>query len=253
MVRAGTGPTAELSTPPTLPPFFRAIARPLVAAASRVAWRLCVRVAILLCADRASAERGARISIEERMLPKLHVVIASTRPGRAGLPIGTWFFDAAKRHGGFDVTLVDLAEVGLPLMDEPNHPRLQKYEHEHTKRWSAIVDAADAFVFVTPEYNFSAAPSLLNALDYLFREWQYKPAAFVSYGGISGGMRSVMMAKQLVTSLKMMPLPEAVTLTWFNKQLQDGVFTATEANDNSATDMLNELARWAAALKTMRA
>ena len=70
------------------------------------------------------------------MLPKLHVVIASTRPGRAGLPIGTWFFEAAKRHGGFDVTLVDLLEVGLPFLNEKSHPRLQKYEHEHTKRWS---------------------------------------------------------------------------------------------------------------------
>ena len=187
------------------------------------------------------------------MLPKLHVVIASTRPGRAGLPIGTWFFDAAKRHTGFDVTLVDLLEVGLPFLNEKSHPRLQKYEHEHTKRWSAMVDAADAFVFVTPEYNFSAAPSLLNALDYLYREWSYKPAGFVSYGGISGGMRSVMMAKQLVTSLKMMPLPEAVTITSFSQQLKDGVFTASEANEKSTKDMLNELVRWSAALKTMRA
>lgn len=187
------------------------------------------------------------------MLPKLHVVIASTRPGRAGLPIGSWFFDAAKHHGAFDVTLVDLVEIGLPLLNEKSHPRLQKYEHEHTKRWSAIVDAADAFVFVTPEYNFSAPPSLLNALDYLYREWSYKPVGFVSYGGISGGMRSVMMAKQLVTSLKMMPLPEAVTLTFFSQQLKDGVFTGNEQNEKATKEMLNELVRWSAALKTMRA
>jgi NAD(P)H-dependent FMN reductase len=184
---------------------------------------------------------------------KLHVVIASTRPGRAGVPIGTWFVEAAKKHAAFEVTLVDLKEVNLPLIDEPNHPRLKKYTQEHTKRWSAIVDAADAFVFVTPEYNYSAAPSLLNALDFLFHEWAYKPVGFVSYGGVSGGMRSVMMAKQLVTTLKMMPLPEAVTVPFFTQQLKDGVFTPSELNDRSATVMLDELVRWAVALKTMRA
>src|SRR4051812_12656950 len=103
---------------------------------------------------------------------KLHVVIASTRPGRIGLPIGNWAFERAKSHAKFDVQLVDLKEVELPMFDEPKHPRFGEYEHEHTKRWSATVAAADAFVFVTPEYNFSTAPALLNAFDYLFAEWR---------------------------------------------------------------------------------
>src|SRR5690242_4177824 len=114
-----------------------------------------------------------------RVMLKLSVIIASTRPGRIGLPIGTWTHGQAKAHGKFEVTLVDLAEVNLPLMNEPQHPRLQKYEHAHTKAWSATVAAADAFVLVTPEYNFSTAPSLSNALDYVYKEWNYKPAAFV--------------------------------------------------------------------------
>ena len=141
----------------------------------------------------------------------LQIVIVSTREQRQGPAVARWFHTQAERHAGFDLELVDLADVNLPLLDEPHHPRLANYMHEHTKRWSAIVSRADAFVFVTPEYNYGSPPSLVNALDYLLREWAYKPVGFVSYGGISGGTRSVQMTKQIVTSLRMMPMVEAVT------------------------------------------
>src|SRR5690242_5860222 len=84
---------------------------------------------------------------------RLLIIIASTRPGRVGLPVGQWFSERAREHGGFEVSVADLAELALPFMDEPNHPRLRLYTHQHTKEWSALVDAADAFVFVSPEYN----------------------------------------------------------------------------------------------------
>src|SRR5687767_4262370 len=100
-------------------------------------------------------------------MPKLHVIVCSTRPGRKGLAVAQWFFEHAKRHGGFDLALIDLKDVNLPVFDEPEHPRLGKYVNDHTKKWSATVDAADAFVFVTPEYNYGTPPSLLNALTYL--------------------------------------------------------------------------------------
>jgi NAD(P)H-dependent FMN reductase len=183
---------------------------------------------------------------------KLHVIIASTRPGRVGLPIGNWAHERAKAHGKFDVTLVDLKEVNLPMMDEPKHPRLQEYEHAHTKAWSAIVAAADAFLLVTPEYNFSTAPSLLNAFDYLYKEWNDKPAAFVSYGGVSGGLRAVEMTKQTLCALKVLPLTEAVTLPFGMKQVADGKFTATPENEKAATAVLDALHRYATALKPMR-
>src|SRR5450432_1598506 len=157
-------------------------------------------------------------------MSKLSVVIGSTRPGRVGLPVGQWFFERAKSHGAFDVELVDLKDLNLPLIDEPKHPRLLAYEHEHTKAWSAIVKASDAFVFVTPEYNYSTAPALLNALDYLFHEWAYKPAGFVSYGGVSGGIRSVQMVKQPLSALKVVPIPEAVTIPFFAQLMDSGTF-----------------------------
>lgn len=185
---------------------------------------------------------------------KLQVIVASTREGRKGPYVADWFLAQARRHGKFEVEKVDLAEIDLPLMDEPNHPRLRKYEHEHTRAWSALVEQADAYVFVTPEYNFSAPPSLLNALDYLVREWAYKPVGFVSYGGVSAGLRSVQMTKQTVTALKMMPMVEAVSIPFFQQHINEeaGTFDPGEVQAKAAVVMLDELLRWAEALRPLR-
>lgn len=184
---------------------------------------------------------------------KLHVIICSTRPGRVGPAVATWFNDFAAQHAAFDTKLIDLADVNLPIYDEPHHPRLQKYQHEHTKAWSASVSEADAYVFVTPEYNYFAPPAFVNALNYVYSEWNYKPCGFVSYGGLSGGMRAVQMEKQLVTTLKMMPMVEGVAIPMVHNQLDDNrAFTSNTLIDDSAQVMLNELHKWAQGLKAMR-
>jgi NAD(P)H-dependent FMN reductase len=185
-------------------------------------------------------------------MPLLHVIVASTRKQRVGLAVADWFFKHALEHGAFEVELVDLKTVNLPMLDEPHHPRFQRYEHAHTKVWSATIARADAFVFVTPEYNYGSPPALVNAIDYLWKEWQYKPAGFVSYGGISGGTRSVQMTKQIVTTLKMVPIPEAVTISFVQQLMKDGVFDATDKHTGAIKPMLDELARWSDALSVLR-
>ena len=121
------------------------------------------------------------------MSATLKIIIGSTRPGRSGGPVAEWFHELAARHGGFDADLVDLAEVGLPLFNEPENPSRGRYSREHTKRWGQIIAAGDAFVFVVPEYNHGYNAATKNALDYLHAEWRNKPVGFVSYGGISAG------------------------------------------------------------------
>jgi NAD(P)H-dependent FMN reductase len=186
---------------------------------------------------------------------KLAVVVSSTRPGRAGLPIGRWFHERALAHGRFDVDFVDLLEVGLPFHDEPKHPRLHPDQHAHTKAWSARVARTDAFVFVTAEYNSGTPPALANALDFLHDEWAYKPVGFVSYGGVSAGTRGVQMTKQIVTTLKMMPVLEAVHIPFFAQHLdaRTGTFRPPEISDEAASAMLDELLRWTEALAPLRA
>jgi NAD(P)H-dependent FMN reductase len=183
---------------------------------------------------------------------RLLIVIASVRPRRIGLPIATWFLRQAERHAGFDLELADLAELALPFMDEPNHPRLRRYTRHHTRNWSRRVEAADAFVFVTPEYNHGMSAPLKNAIDYLHAEWQYKPVGFVAYGGVSGGTRGVQMAKQVVTAVKLFPTVEAVYIPFAAKLVEQGDLRATDALDRSAHTMLDELVRLESALRALR-
>ena len=77
----------------------------------------------------------------------LQVIVGSTRPGRVGPPVGRWVHEYAEKHSGFAVEFIDLAEVALRVLDEPNHPGLRRYTHKHAKRWSATVDRADAYIF----------------------------------------------------------------------------------------------------------
>ena len=187
-------------------------------------------------------------------MPRLLIVIASTRPGRVGLPVATWFVQEAAKHGGFELELVDLAELDLPLLDEPHHPRLRKYTKQHTHAWSATVDAADALVFVTSEYNYGYPAALKNAIDYLNQEWRYKPIGFVSYGGVAAGTRSVQQLKQVVTAVRMVPTGASVNIPFVANFLDDDrVIQPNDVMVTAAAEMLDELVALEAALRPLRA
>ncbi|BBB02091.1 putative reductase [Actinacidiphila reveromycinica] len=187
-------------------------------------------------------------------MTKLGIIVASTRPGRLGLPIAQWFEGEARAHGGFDeVDLIDLAEVALPFMDEPEHPRLARYTHQHTRDWSARIAGADALVFVMPEYNYGYNAELKNAIDYLHNEWLYKPVGFVSYGGVSAGTRAVQMVKQVVTTLKMTPVFDGVSIPFVRQFIdEESKVRPNETMVASAKAMLDELVRVEAALRPLR-
>ena len=186
-------------------------------------------------------------------MPKLMIVIASTRPGRVGLPVAQWFNDRAVEHGEFEIDLADLAELDLPLMDEPNHPRLRQYTHEHTRAWSERVDAADAFVFVTSEYNHGYPAPLKNAIDFLHNEWHDKPVGFVSYGGVAAGTRAMQQLKPVVSALKMVPVVEAVNIPFVAQFIDDDEnVVANEAMEQAVVAMLNELSLMQEALRGLR-
>jgi len=192
---------------------------------------------------------------KESERPLLQVVIASVRDERKGVLVADWFIGEAEKHGGFEVERIDLAEVNLPLFNEPRHPRLRKYEHEHTKAWSRTVDRADAYVFVTPEYDYGIPAPLANALQYLVHEWAYKPLGFCSYGGVSAGTRGVQMTKQIATTVKLVPMFEAVSIPFFTEKIdaESGLFDPGPEQAKAAVVMLDEMLRWEAALRTLRA
>lgn len=186
-------------------------------------------------------------------MPRLMVIIASSRPGRAGGAVAEWFTGRARAHGGFDVVVADLAELALPMLDEPNHPRLRQYTKEHTREWSEQVDAADAFVFVTPEYNHGYPASLKNAIDYLHHEWRDKPVGFVSYGGVAAGTRAMQQLRQVVTALKLVPASDAVNIPFFTQFIDEsGELRPNDVMDEAAGTLLDELVRLDSALRTLR-
>ncbi len=184
---------------------------------------------------------------------KLKIILASTRQGRKGPAVAEWITSVAKADARFETELVDLKEVNLPFMDEPVHPRLRKYTHDHTKAWSTLIEGADAFIFVMPEYNYGYTAPLKNAIDFLFQEWAQKPVGLVSYGGVSGGLRATQLLKPVLTAVQLtvageMPIP------FFAQFIgEDGVFKPNDVLEKAAPTILDGIAKWAAVLGPMRA
>ncbi|PSL37944.1 NAD(P)H-dependent FMN reductase [Labedella gwakjiensis] len=176
--------------------------------------------------------------------PTLLVVIATTRPIAAGRAVGAWVADRAGADDRFALDVVDLRDLALPFLDEPHHPKLRAYEHDHTHAWSSRVASADAFVFVTPEYNHSFTAPLKNALDYLNAEWAHKPVGLVSYGGLSGGSRAVTALEPVLSNLALLTVQANVEIAWVAEHIADDVFHATDRHDRALEAQLDAIARY---------
>lgn len=182
----------------------------------------------------------------------LKIIIASTRPGRKGPLFANWIYELARAVPELSTELVDLAVINLPFMDEPNHPRMGQYIHQHTKDWSAKIAEADAFILVTPEYNYGFPATIKNAIDFLFNEWKHKPIAFLSYGGVAAGTRSIQMLKLTLTALEMVPLSTAINIPFYTNHIKEDVFVPTEEHKKTAAAMFQELLKWSKALELVR-
>jgi len=185
---------------------------------------------------------------------KLKIISSTVRPGRKGPLVAGWIATIAKQHPDFEVKVLDLGEINLPLMNEANHPVLQKYEHEHSKNWSAKISEADAFIFVTAEYDFGYPAPLRNALEYLYHEWKFKAAGIVSYGGLSAGLRAANSLKADLSTFTIVPMSEGVNFPFFQTNINDeNEFVSNEAAEKSAAAMLKQLVRWTKGLQIIKA
>lgn len=186
-------------------------------------------------------------------MPKLMIVVGSVRQGRIAEPIAQWARRTAEADGRFDVDLADLREIDLPMMDEPNHPRLGDYTHQHTMDWSERVAAADAFLFAFPEYNYSFAPAIKNAIDYLSAEWNRKPVGFINWGGNSAGTRAQTALRPVVAAVGLVITKPNVEINFAQKQLDDdGAFVPNEQQATVLAAQLDELVLLDGALRPLR-
>lgn len=185
-------------------------------------------------------------------MPELKIIHGSTRPSRGGFPVSQWVEKTAREHGAFSVELIDLAKVGLPLLDEPEHPAKHAYVHEHTKAWSRMISPADAIIFVTAEYDYFPPAVVVNAVQCLSREWKNKPAGIVSYGGISGGLRATESLKLLLNAVGLVVVPATVPMPMYAQFIRDGVLQANDPMNAGAKALLDSLAGLSKALAPLR-
>ncbi|WP_327238715.1 NAD(P)H-dependent oxidoreductase [Streptomyces sp. NBC_01317] len=178
---------------------------------------------------------------------KLAVILGSTREGRFGPVVADWFLSRTDRHAGFSADLVDLADIDLPtaLSFRPG-PAVQ----DQLARVSPRLADADAFVVITPEYNHSFPAALKSLIDWHYGEWQAKPVGFVSYGGISGGLRAVEQLRQIFAEMHAVTVRDTVSFHNAGAHFdEEGHHKDPSAAETAATAMLDQLAWWGLALR----
>ncbi|KKS31674.1 MAG: hypothetical protein UU93_C0015G0013 [Candidatus Amesbacteria bacterium GW2011_GWA2_42_12] len=186
----------------------------------------------------------------------IKIILASVRDGRFGDKPAKWIFEMAKNFEGFTVELLDLKDYSLPIFSEAVSPAYVQGEYADSlvNRWAEKIASADGFIVVTPEYNHGYPSSLKNNIDYLYKEWNKKPIAFVGYG-TTGGAFSVGQIRQVATELQMSPIRTAVhIISPWNLVEKDGSLKsgAFDIYANGAKKILEQLKWWAKALKDAR-
>ncbi|HBA84435.1 MAG TPA: NADPH-dependent FMN reductase [Verrucomicrobia bacterium] len=182
---------------------------------------------------------------------KAAIIVGSTRPGRKAEAVARWVHEIATKRSDAQFELVDIKDFNLPLLDEAESPSMQQYSQPHTKAWSAKIDAFDAFVFVTPEYNHGISGALKNAIDFLYREWNNKAAGFVGYGGV-GGTRAVEQLRLVMGELQVADVRAQVALSLAGDFENYSVFKPRPTQEKSVNTLLDQVIAWGGALKTLR-
>ncbi|MFE9812971.1 NADPH-dependent FMN reductase [Streptomyces sp. NPDC005548] len=185
---------------------------------------------------------------------KLVIIVGSVREGRFGPVVASWVAEQAHLHGGFDVQVVDLADVDVPLELPAASPKYAGADYPRPTGMRALTSAlesADAFVVVTPEYNHSYPASLKAAIDWHFTQWTAKPVAFVSYGGAAGGRHAALHLENVLTELHAVTIRDGLAFPNYFTTWQEGR-PLDPASPAYAKALLDQLAWWAAALRSAR-
>ncbi len=181
---------------------------------------------------------------------RIAIILGSTRPKRNGEAVAQWVYELAQERNDAEFELIDLAEVDLPLLDEPIPPSQGKYSNAHTKKWAARIEEFDAFIFVTPEYNHSTSAALKNAIDFLYKEWNNKVAGFVSYGSASG-VRAVEHLRLIMAEVQIATVRQQVSFS-LATDFKDGGFEPADRHKKDFDTMVKQIVAWGEALIPVR-
>ena len=190
----------------------------------------------------------------EMNLPRIGIIVGSTRPGRLADRVLSWLLPFTERQTDLSFETLDLRDFSLPFFEEAASNAYLPTKNEAGQRWQQTLEGFDGYIFLTAEYNHAPTAVLKNALDYAYPEWARKPAAFVGYGGV-GGARAVEQLRQIATELQMAPLRNAVHIAggdFVSVARGERQLSELEYLNPSAELMLTDLSWWASALKSAR-
>lgn len=181
----------------------------------------------------------------------IQIINGSVREGRVAKPVADWAFGVASDRQDFSVEMIDLKEQDLPMFDLPKSPIMGNYESPIQQKWADKIAQGDAYIFISPEYNHGYSPALKNALDYLYAEWNRKPASVVTYGGVQGA-RSLEQLRQVMIELQIVPLRDATHILNVWNKVKEDRFTPEEIDTKQLNKMLDELTWWGKVLHQAR-
>ncbi|MBO1909241.1 NAD(P)H-dependent oxidoreductase [Microvirga sp. 3-52] len=177
---------------------------------------------------------------------KVALIYGSTREGRFCDTVANWTANEIWRRNDFSLDLIDPAELDLP-------PRHGGSDHPALAGFRRRLGDADAFIIVTPEYNHGYPAPLKFLIDSAYREWQAKPVAFVSYGGLSGGLRAVEQLRAVFAELHAVTVRDTVSFAnaW-SKFDADGHLLEPDEPRKAMATLLAHLRWWAQVLRDAR-
>ncbi len=187
-------------------------------------------------------------------MSKILIIWGSTREGRKGEIVANWVKKLVEQQSDIEFEFIDLKDWDLPFYNDPNLASSGNYSYDSTKKWSEKISEGDGYLIIAPEYNHAPPAVLKNALDLLFKEWNKKPVAFVSYGGSAGGARAVEQLREVAIELDMVPVREAVHLVRFFRSFdEEGNLKESDSFYNDLViAMLEKLIWWTNGLKKLR-
>lgn len=182
------------------------------------------------------------------MQHKIHLalIIGSDREGRFGETVARWVERQIAQRDEFTLDVLDPLELSLPT-------RITRVPVRQVQEFRERIRRADAYIVVTPEYNHSYPATLKAMIDHADEEWYAKPVAFVSYGGISGGLRAVEQLRLVFTELHAVAIRDTVSFHFARRQFdEDGEPVQREIVEGAMVTLIDRLLWWAKALRTAR-
>lgn len=179
---------------------------------------------------------------------KIQIIVGSVREGRIAIKVARWVQRSIERanYSTIQVELIDLKEWNLPIFSGSHPPLTGIYDQPKQQQWADKIASGDAVILISPEYNHGYSPALKNALDYLGKEWQGKPAAYIGYGATNGS-RSIDQIRQVGTQLGLVDSNAVIEIRDIFSRNKTEEFEPNEFDNKNLRSVLDKLIQYVSA------